>query len=163
MATCPACKNTMSGVMISGVEIDFCKEGCKGVWFDNYELVKLDEVHEGSVEELKEILSAERSDDTRVKKLICPRCQIAMKRRRYRYGTDVEIDNCYNCNGIFLDAGELQNIRQNFNQIQAKSQQFVSDFGDELSKQKTSEPIRGNRADHAEKAVGILSGLFGGL
>ena len=161
MANCPACGKAMKEVRISGIEIDFCKTGCQGVWFDNYELVKLDEVHEGTGEDLQEILSAKPIDDTRTEKLTCPRCNVPMKRRKYRYGSDVEIDTCYSCNGIFLDPGELTQIRKNYTEIQQRSEQFLDNFGSELAKQATPKPAP-SKYDRGERGVGILSRLFGG-
>ena len=153
MVVCPLCRTPMNAVKISGVEIDFCRQGCKGLWFDNYELIKLDEVHEGSGDELQEILSAQLVDDTRSHKLTCPRCDIPLKRRKYRAGSDVEIDTCYGCNGIFLDSGELAVIRANYEEIQKKSAEYMNHVGDKLAAHATPQtPDRG---------VGILSSLFG--
>jgi Zn-finger nucleic acid-binding protein len=157
MINCPNCGNEMTALHISGVEIDFCRNGCHGVWFDNYELVKLDEVHEGSGTELQEILSARRDDSTKTEKLICPKCELPMKRRKYKYGSDVEIDNCYSCNGIFLDSGELAAIRENYNHIQEASQEFIDKVDRDLKKHREEEgdPMSGL------KGLNIISRLFG--
>jgi hypothetical protein len=160
MADCPACGKAMKEVFISGVEIDFCRDGCKGLWFDNFELVKLDEVHEGKGEVLEEILAAKGECPNRPEKLRCPRCNLPMKRRQFRYGSDVEIDNCYGCNGIFLDSGELAQIRKNYTHIQQKSDQFIEDFDSKLSSQATPRP-QNSGIDSGERGVGILSKLFG--
>lgn len=157
MINCPLCRNGMDAVVISGVEIDYCRRGCKGVWFDNYELVKLDEIHEGSGEDLKEILSAERVDDTRDQKLMCPKCEVPLKRRKYRAGSDVDIDNCYSCNGIYLDSGELALIRKNYEDIQSKSKEFLGEFEEKLAAKATKLPD-----DYRfRQNVGIISRLFG--
>lgn len=113
---CPVCGIGMIEVEIAGVKIDYCQQGCKGVWFDNFELRKLDEKHEGSGEILEEILSAPRRDDScRTSPLECPRCEgVKMKRHRYSYKCDVFVDQCYSCNGIWLDGGELKAVRDNF-------------------------------------------------
>lgn len=155
MISCPLCRRTMETVNISGVEIDFCRNGCKGVWFDNYELIKLDELHEGQGPILEEILTAPPVDDTRSEKLICPRCDVALRRRKYRSGSSVEIDNCYSCNGIFLDSGELAMIRDNYEDIQEQSQVFLAAIEEKLAEQATPQP------EIHERGVGILSRLFG--
>lgn len=156
MINCPNCGNEMVALQISGIEIEFCRGGCLGVWFDNYELVKLDEVHEGSGEELAEILSAQRDDSTKPEKLICPKCDVPMKRRKYSYGSDVEIDNCYSCNGIFLDSGELTAIRENYAQIQEASQEFIEKVDRDLKKHREEEAQL-----NGQKGIGIISRFFG--
>lgn len=155
MIACPLCHRTMETVNISGIEIDFCRNGCKGVWFDNYELVKLDELHEGQGPVLEEILSAAPTDDTRSEKLICPHCDIPLKRRRYRAGSNIEIDNCYSCNGIFLDSGELNMIRDNYEEIQEQSEAYVDTVVAKLAQHATPQP------EVHQRGVGILSRLFG--
>lgn len=112
---CPVCHKPMKEVMISGVELDYCAEGCNGVWFDAYELKKLDEMHEGAGPVLDELLQASRKNDARPDKLECPKCDSAkLRRRRYSAGVPLEIDECYVCGGIWLDGGELLELRKNY-------------------------------------------------
>ena len=114
---CPNCGNMMDEVLIGEVRVDYCRSGCKGVFFDNYELYKMDEKHEYADDPvLQEILSHERdsSNDARGNELMCPRCNIRMRKQAYSYGTGIYLDRCYGCNGIFLDKGELAAIRDNF-------------------------------------------------
>ena len=112
---CPVCNVPMRKVVIGGsIVLDEC-EKCHGVFFDNLELKKLDEEHEFSDDpELQRLLSYERADDRRDFQLTCPACGSKMVRRRYNIRSDVFIDECYNCGGIWLDAGELKAIREQF-------------------------------------------------
>lgn len=118
---CPSCHNHMNEVEIAGVKVDYCQDGCKGVFFDNYELKELDETHEGSGKILEEILSQTRDDDSRMEKLECPRCNIKMKRHKYAFDSDVYVDHCYGCNGIWLDKGELAAVREQFRSEKQRS------------------------------------------
>lgn len=112
---CPVCHKTMEIVVVSGVELDYCADGCNGVWFDAYELKKLDEMHEGEGPLLEDILKAERRCDDREQKLDCPRCEnTRLRRRRYTAGVDLDIDECYVCGGVWLDGGELLELRKNY-------------------------------------------------
>ena len=111
---CPVCHKPMEEVEVGGVKVDFCRNGCKGIFFDNFEIQKLDEKHEGDGPILQEMLSAERHDDSRSEKLTCPRCGVKMRRHKYSFTSDVYIDHCYGCNGIWLDGGELKAIREQF-------------------------------------------------
>ncbi len=36
---CPACGNTLTQMNADTITVDVCKEGCAGIWFDNYELL----------------------------------------------------------------------------------------------------------------------------
>jgi Zn-finger nucleic acid-binding protein len=49
-----------------------------------------------------------------------------LKRREYKIGSGINVDQCYGCNGIWLDAGELAAIRENFDEIQAQSKNIVN-------------------------------------
>lgn len=102
----------MDTVNISGIEIDACS-ACGGIWFDNFELKKLDEHHEGSGELLEKLLSFSRIADHNEKR-ICPKCDITLHSHEYSVNTNIFVDECYACGGIWLDAGELAAIRENF-------------------------------------------------
>ena len=119
---CPVCHKAMEQIVISGVELDYCRDGCGGLWFDNFELKQLDEEDEGGGELLDEILGQSLVDDTmRAEKLTCPRCNnVKMRRHKYNYTSDIHIDQCYSCNGIWLDKGELAAIRANFETAEDK-------------------------------------------
>ena len=43
---CPACSNRLQEMTVAGVTVDICKDGCGGIWFDNFEMKKFDEPHE---------------------------------------------------------------------------------------------------------------------
>lgn len=134
MIVCPNCGEDMDEVIISGIKIDYCRKGCRGIWFDNYELDKLDEETEGSGPVLAEILADPLKNVYRSEKLTCPKCNIFMRKRKFGPGVDIDIDNCYSCNSIFLDSGELAAIRKNYKLIQEASQQMVAAGEVELMK-----------------------------
>ena len=111
---CPVCHVDMVKVQVGDVILDECPQ-CHGIFFDAFELKKMDEMHEYADDpELQRLLSYERRDDTRDYQLICPNCGSKMVRRKYNLKADVFIDECYNCGGIWLDAGELKVIRENY-------------------------------------------------
>ena len=110
---CPLCSKEMVKKVIGEIEIEFCENGCHGVWFDNFELGKLDENCEGHAEELQAIMGSELKEREASKKLECPTCMIPLHVHKYRRGP-VEIDECYSCGGVFLDAGELKKIREQY-------------------------------------------------
>lgn len=126
---CPVCSKEMVEKDFGGVMVDVCADGCKGLWFDWYELEKLDENHEGAGSALEEALSADRVSDEGRGQIICPKCNIPMHIHKYRHEHSVAVDECYQCAGFFLDAGELKAIREGF-----LSEAQIKEFTDEIIK-----------------------------
>lgn len=110
---CPACGEQMTKVLTKeGVNIDICIEGCGGIWFDNRELAKFDEYDEKAEDILNSLKDKKfKQVDTNAER-ICPICNTKMVNHKYSINTDVEIDECYNCGGKFLDNNELELIRK---------------------------------------------------
>ena len=59
---CPVCSREMVEQDF-GIKVDVCKNGCKEIWFDQGELVNLDEKNEGLGEALKEALNYPRANE----------------------------------------------------------------------------------------------------
>ena len=111
---CPVCANAMVEVDFGDVNVDVCKNGCKGIWFDWGELTRLDENHEGLGKALEEALLYPRTNDADRPQLKCPRCSTPMRPHKYKNNKEVNVDECYACGGFFLDSGELCQIRDEF-------------------------------------------------
>ena len=141
---CPVCNISMDVIELGGIELDFCRNGCKGLWFDNFELRQVMSLDEQENRLLDSFLEQKRVDDTdRAEPLNCPRCDDS-KLRRHKFSgvSDVFIDQCYICNGIWLDAGELRAINDS-----------MKDAPDEDQAVKTllaSNPALGARFIHRE-------------
>ena len=111
---CPVCEKEMIVEDFGGVNIDVCKDGCKGLWFDWMELAKLDERNEGLGNALKQALSYDRVNDENRGQIKCPKCSLPMHIHSYAAAKEVNVDECYQCGGFFLDSGELKAIKENF-------------------------------------------------
>ena len=109
---CPACDRKLTEVQVGAVVVDICQSGCGGVWFDAFELQRVDEQHEAAGEHL---VSIRRDPKLRVdhsRKRACPRCDgVNLKRHFFSPKIKVEVDHCPGCAGYWLDAGELEKIR----------------------------------------------------
>ncbi|MFB6357111.1 MAG: zf-TFIIB domain-containing protein, partial [bacterium] len=135
---CPACNRTLSAVEVGNIEVDVCKDGCGGIWFDRFELDKVDEPQEKPGEELLNMPrgnpdSAGSSDDERP----CPQCDdIIMRQFFFTVKKEVEVDECPSCGSAWVDAGELSTIRDQFESDEARDQAFQEKinekFGDQL-------------------------------
>jgi len=113
---CPACNNTLTEKEINGIILDVCQNGCGGIWFDWHELKKFDEPHEyaGDLVSSIKIDSNLKVDHSKRRK--CPRCEedITMLRHFSSVKKEIEVDECGNCAGFWLDFGELSNMRDQF-------------------------------------------------
>ena len=109
---CPACYNELVEKQVGSVFVDVCEGGCGGIWFDAFELERVDEEEEQAGEHLLEIERDPRIVIDPMRKRSCPRCRdIKLQRHFSSAKRQVEVDHCPNCGGYWLDAGELAGIR----------------------------------------------------
>jgi hypothetical protein len=90
--------------------VDVCEGGCGGVWFDNFELRKVDEAGAEAIRGVPRDLSLHVDLKSRRR---CPKCAGQWMMRRYfsRLKRTL-IDECPECAGIWLDAGEFDAIQR---------------------------------------------------
>jgi uncharacterized protein len=131
------------------LEVDVCDGGCGGIWFDHYELAKVDEAADTAGEGL---LDVDRDPSLQVdldRRRLCPKCAdgVVMMRHFTSVERKVTVDECPECGGIWLDAGELRAIRTEFptdDARQAAADRYFGDvFGPELA------------ADHAKSETAL--------
>jgi uncharacterized protein len=110
---CPACGNHLRSVQAGNVMVDVCLSGCGGIWFDNFELQKLENPREVAGEMLIKLKKREDLNIDYAQRRKCPRCaDVIMMRHFYSPLRTVEVDECPGCGGFWLDAGELALIRE---------------------------------------------------
>lgn len=120
---CPACGKILSQLEHRGIVLDVCREGCAGIWFDNFELKKFDEPSETLSDELATLTPKQLIDPGDSKKRNCPKCSsVIMMRHLFSPQDKVAIDECPACAGIWLDAGELIAIRSRFSSEEERNQ-----------------------------------------
>jgi uncharacterized protein len=109
---CPACTHELMEFVIGGVTVDACEGGCAGIWFDGFELQRVDDQHEVAGDKVLHLQRDPRLVLDPNLKRECPRCaNIKLKRQLFNRTSTVEVDHCPNCGGYWLDAGELEKIR----------------------------------------------------
>ena len=91
--------------------MDVCQGGCGGIWFDAFELQQADDPTEDVGERLLEISRDKRIRVDPTRKRDCPRDGNKLQRHYFSAKRRVEVDECPNCGGYWLDAGELALIR----------------------------------------------------
>src|SRR5256885_10939700 len=109
---CPACFNELTQLQVGNLTVDACQGGCGGIWFDAFELQRVDEEQEEAGERLVNIQRDERIRVDPTGKRECPRCEgIKLQRHFFSARRRAEVDQCPNCGGYWLHAGELPPIR----------------------------------------------------
>jgi uncharacterized protein len=99
-------------MQVGSLTVDVCQGGCGGIWFDAFELERVDEENEAAGEPLLGIQRDETIAVDSSRKRECPRCQgIKLHRHYFSAKRRVEVDQCPGCGGYWLDAGELAQIR----------------------------------------------------
>lgn len=155
---CPACDQALSPVTAGKVTVDYCQRGCGGVWFDHFELNKFDEADEVVPPELllPPDLAREPVDENRRRR--CPRCpDIVMRRHRFQATGTVVVDDCPNCGGYWLDAGELAIIRKEFPTAEARQsarEQYVANLA------KQNAPVAGAAGLDSTRRARTLDSLL---
>ena len=160
---CPACDRTLESRTFGGIELDLCATGCGGVWFDQFEFMKFDESHEEAGTELLELRGAETRPTEADDSFSCPRCEadVVMRRRFFSTKRQVEIDECPACAGVWLDVGELRDLRNLFPSEEARKQAasdyFDEVFGSQLAAMRMQSEAQRNRAARFAHALRFVT------
>lgn len=99
---CPKDRVKLEKMEMVGVELDFCPS-CNGCWLDERELELLTRSRGAAAVHAK----VTESRDTGLR---CPRCEGALREGHHETMTDLLIDECPDCRGIWLDRGELRQL-----------------------------------------------------
>jgi len=157
---CPACGKALQAMTVKDVTVDVCRGGCGGIWFDNFELKKFDESHETAGQALLQI---EKDPNLRVdhsRRRNCPKCRdVVMMRHFFSVKRQVEIDECPSCGGIWLDSGELGQIRSQYRSEQERRRAAEEYFQDVLGPDLAVMKVRNELQAHSRIAdiFGFLS------
>jgi Zn-finger nucleic acid-binding protein len=135
---CPVCANVLTKMTTGRITVDACDGGCGGLWFDRYELMRVDESDESAGEGLLEIARDPGLEVDLSKRLNCPKCHdVVMMRHFFSAKRQVVVDECPNCGGHWLDPGELRTIRTEYaseeERERAAQAYFYEIFGPELA------------------------------
>jgi uncharacterized protein len=164
MLKCPRTGKPMVEVEIDGILVDV-STGCGGVWFDNFELKKFDEQHEQAGQELLKVLEQYHQPVADLdRRLHCPKDKdIVMMRRFFSIKRSVSIDECPACGGIWLDPGELAEVR-NLYKTEAEREEAGRKFIAELAESSGLKQMAAEneaRADSARRFGDMLGWGFG--
>lgn len=117
---CPDCRIPMEALLFRDVYLDDCPQ-CGGIWFDEGELKKFVKGHdelilhslEDAAKPCPDVVLKERDQK------LCPSCSERLTPYRYMYSSDVLLDECDSCYGVWVQDGELEKIADYLDQIEA--------------------------------------------
>ena len=111
---CPVCQSALDGKKYREIVIDACPT-CRGIWFDEGEL--LDFIH-SYLEEHQDLPNSTiqlHKTITRIESLqeagrSCPRCNQPLKKVNYGYDSNIIVDRCPACAGVWMDHPEVKQL-----------------------------------------------------
>ena len=126
---CPVDSNTLQKNVYEGsVEVDRCND-CGGIWLDHKELETIQVARDNDLtEELSKIpdyfdaayeMTLARSEGA----FSCPHCHNEMEKREYGYCSQIMIDVCPSCRGIWLHNDEILELEIFFEKCEAETEQ----------------------------------------
>ena len=135
---CPVCSSHLSPYSYGGQTIDVCPE-CHGIWFDPTELsvVAKEMIQKGQIanQEARDafnVMPKSIAGDELEK--MCPRCGVPTKVFNYSYDSNVFLNRCTMCQGVWTDTGELERIAKCI-----KGNPAVNRYAESLTKELTNE------------------------
>jgi len=105
------------------VTVDVCSDGCAGIWFDQGELRSFDESAQPAGQALFELAGKPQLSVDLSQRRRCPKCpDTVLMRHFFSAKRAVTVDECATCGGIWLDSGELERIRTEYDSQEARRQ-----------------------------------------
>ena len=154
---CPACGNELTEMKAGDITVNACVGGCGGIWFDRFDIGKVDLPSESAGEAL---LHIRRNPSLKVdpsQRRKCPQCNMIMMQHFFDVKRMVTVDECPKCAGVWLDAGELATIRSEFNTEEERKQAAAKYFEDIFGKQLADLHARDvESAQHAQKIARLF-------
>jgi Zn-finger nucleic acid-binding protein len=107
----------------AGVEVDRCPS-CGGAFLDPGELQRIESAARGAADKKRRAQRAEgvtrrayaraRTAGEERPELRCPSCGEEMFEREWGYGSMIMVDVCIGCRGVWVDAGEIEDVEDFF-------------------------------------------------
>ena len=109
---CPACRQPLIPHRTGSVTLDVCHH-CGGLWLDHGELEKINHEQPDPDVLIAEFFTAPTVHVPEKPQRPCPRCSATtLAQKLYSLGSGVIMDTCPDCDGLWLDHGELEKIRE---------------------------------------------------
>ena len=109
---CPACQNELHEIVVAGIKVQACRGECGGLWFDRFQLKKIQALKPGIGQSLLTIERAEGVKIYRGAEHTCPACETTLLYRHF-FSVDgnAEINQCSKCRGFWIDLAGLAKLQ----------------------------------------------------
>lgn len=134
---CPACKSSLYKKTLHGLEVVTCSQ-CQGFWLDEKTLKKAIDQNiaknqikpsdSDALFEPRDIVLPDKLKNIR----LCPQCSAAMAKLNYAYNSNIILDKCNGCGGIWTDRGKFKAIAK-----YATPNPRLNDFSKKMTRHKT--------------------------
>lgn len=106
---CPSCKKSLDRAIFYGIEVDYCPK-CLGIFFEENELRLAKDEKDKNLNWLDIDLWKEKAKfKISPTQRLCPACRLLLYEINYG-DSNIKIDLCNVCHGIWLDRGEFRMI-----------------------------------------------------
>lgn len=144
--------------VINGVEIDFCTYGCQGIWFDDDELKKMRNSPDRNTdfEQVEgNFVPKEKTEAISEHLKICPRCNTELYRYNWDMTSNIFLDACDKCNGMWFDNGELKGMNEYLEKMAATEPPNEEEIKLKMAEieNSTSAKLKKDREDNLNKVV----------
>ena len=162
---CPTCDASLTTIEYEGIHLDACPEGC-GEWLDASELRHVVQVREKRFNEEERCAVAAAAKITPMplaehdRDLTCPKCGAPTTPVNYGGDTGIVIDRCGGCRGIWLDAGELDNIQM---VVEGWQDHLPADLKKHGARLRQIDDEVDRRTRFAGSRVGFVNSLINGI
>ena len=120
------------------VMVDSCKT-CNGMWLDQWELKAIQankgKNYQAELEKMPDLINKSHLQALEKNRplLNCPKCAdtgktIEMDRREHVYCSQIMVDVCHDCQGIWLDNGEVQALEVFFERHHMDDEEIKTGF-----------------------------------
>jgi Zn-finger nucleic acid-binding protein len=122
----------------AGIQVDLCPT-CRGIFLDHGELERIQDSserdHAALLAQVPDTVSMafEKARQEERPDLVCPKCGGQMGKQEHGHCSQILVDVCASCHGVWLDRGELQALELFFEQAQADSIDMWTSFTAGLS------------------------------
>ena len=111
---CPACHSALAKKRYREIVLDVCPK-CRGVWFDRRELSDFIDLYLQDHEDLPDSTIQLNKSVTSVAAVHeprrpCPSCEEQLIKVNYAYDSNIIVDKCLSCNGVWVDRPELKQL-----------------------------------------------------
>ena len=135
---CPVDNSVLQSQVYEGdVEVDACPS-CGGMWLDKEELERIEQTQQRDyTEELKRMpdfigAAYEMALQKSLPVISCPKCNAEMSKHEYAYCSQIVIDVCPKCQGLWLDKGEIEQLEIIFERSQVETKEIRKGFWSSL-------------------------------